>query len=321
LQSGGSTNGAAGIELAYQIAQDHRVRGGANRVILCTDGDFNVGTTDDESLKRLVAERAKSGVFLTALGFGMGNHNDRMLETIADNGNGAYGYIDDEREVEKLFVRELSGTLITIAKDVKIQVEFNPALVGAYRLIGYENRILAKEDFNNDKKDAGDIGAGHTVTALYEIVPAELFAEAQNANAAAGDGQAAGVTGDGVDQLEFQRPKQELELTEAAKTSGDLLLVKLRYKAPDGDVSTLIRTPAKDAGATFAAAANDFKFAASVAGFGMILRGSPFRGDATLAAVEEIASANVGEDPDGQRREFVNLVRQARQLTGEGLRD
>jgi Ca-activated chloride channel family protein len=321
LQSGGSTNGAAGIELAYQIAQDHRVRGGANRVILGTDGDFNVGTTDDESLKRLVAERAKSGVFLTALGFGMGNHNDRMLETIADNGNGAYGYIDDEREVEKLFVRELSGTLITIAKDVKIQVEFNPALVGAYRLIGYENRILAKEDFNNDKKDAGDIGAGHTVTALYEIVPAELFAEAQNANAAAGDGQAAGVTGDGVDQLEFQRPKQELELTEAAKTSGDLLLVKLRYKAPDGDVSTLIRTPAKDAGATFAAAANDFKFAASVAGFGMILRGSPFRGDATLAAVEEIASANVGEDPDGQRREFVNLVRQARQLTGEGLRD
>ncbi|MEX2186907.1 MAG: VWA domain-containing protein [Pirellulales bacterium] len=312
LRSGGSTNGAAGIELAYQISQDHFVKGGANRVILCTDGDFNVGATSDEALKQLVAERAKSGVFLTALGFGMGNHNDQMLETIADNGNGAYGYIDDEREVEKLFVRQLSGTLITIAKDVKIQVEFNPAEVGAYRLIGYENRILAKEDFNNDKKDAGDIGAGHTVTALYEIVPAGLFDEVSEKNAAA-----VGQVGGGDDRLEFQRPKQELELTDAAKTSGDLLLVKLRYKAPDGDVSTLIRTAAKDGGATFAAAGNDFKFAASVAAFGMILRQSPFRGDATLATVEEIATANVGEDTDGQRRAFVNLVRQSRQLTGD----
>lgn len=315
LRAGGSTNGAAGIELAYQIAQDHFVKGGANRVILCTDGDFNVGTTDDESLKRLVAERAKSGVFLTALGFGMGNHNDQMLETIADNGNGAYGYIDDEREVEKLFVHQLSGTLVAIAKDVKIQVEFNPALVGAYRLIGYENRILAKEDFDNDKKDAGDIGAGHTVTALYEVIPADVFAELSNANAAAEDKD--GNAGGGVDQLEFQRPKRELELTEAAKSSGDMLLVKLRYKAPDGDTSTLIRRPAKDAGATFAAASRDFKFAASVAAFGMILRESPFRGDATLGAVEEIAAANLGEDADGQRRAFVELVRQARGLVTE----
>ncbi|RIK79640.1 MAG: hypothetical protein DCC68_12735 [Planctomycetota bacterium] len=323
LESGGSTNGAAGIELAYQIAQDHFVKGGANRVILCTDGDFNVGTTDDDSLKRLVADRAKSGVFLTALGFGMGNHNDQMLETIADNGNGAYGYIDDEREVEKLFVRQLSGTLITIAKDVKIQVEFNPALVGAYRLIGYENRILAKEDFNNDKKDAGDIGAGHTVTALYEIVPPSELAEAIKANAATSEGiRNDGARNDGeggsVDALAFQRPKQELELTEAAKTSGDLLLVKLRYKAPDGERSTLIKTPAKDAGATFAAASSDFKFAASVAAFGMILRQSPFRGDITLAAVEETANANLGEDADGQRKEFVNLVRQLRGMTAEG---
>jgi Ca-activated chloride channel homolog len=323
LESGGSTNGEAGIQLAYQIAQDHFVKGGANRVILCTDGDFNVGTTGDESLKRLVAERAKSGVFLTALGFGMGNHNDQMLEAIADNGNGTYGYIDDEREVEKLFVRQLSGTLITIAKDVKIQVEFNPAQVGAYRLIGYENRILAHENFNNDKKDAGDIGAGHTVTALYEIVPPAALAEAQKTNAAASEGAsnaAAGSNGNAsgnVDALEFQRPKQELELTDAAKTSGDLLLVKLRYKAPDGDTSTLIRTPAKDAGTTFAAANSDFKFAASVAGFGMFLRQSPFRGDITLAAVEEIAQANLGEDHDGQRKEFVNLVRQVRTMTTE----
>ncbi|RIK72645.1 MAG: hypothetical protein DCC68_26165, partial [Planctomycetota bacterium] len=281
-----------------------------------------------ESLKRLVADRAKTGVFLTALGFGMGNHNDQMLETIADNGNGAYGYIDDEREVERLFVRQLSGTLITIAKDVKIQVEFNPAQVGAYRLIGYENRILAKEDFNNDKKDAGDIGAGHTVTALYEIVPPAELAEASKANAAASEGirndgarEGTGEHGD-VDALEFQRPKQDLELTDAAKTSGDLLLVKLRYKAPDGDTSTLIKTPAKDAGATFAAAGSDFKFAASVAAFGMILRQSPFRGDITLAAVEEVAAANIGEDQDGQRKEFVNLVRQLHGMTeGRGARD
>jgi Ca-activated chloride channel family protein len=320
LESGGSTNGEAGIQLAYQIAQDHFVKGGANRVILCTDGDFNVGTTDDESLKKLVADRAKSGVFLTALGFGMGNHNDQMLEAIADNGNGTYGYIDDEREVEKLFVRQLSGTLITIAKDVKIQVEFNPAQVGAYRLIGYENRILAHEDFNNDKKDAGDIGAGHTVTALYEIVPPAALAEANKLNAAASEGTSItpGAATGGVDALEFQRPKQELELTDAAKNSGDMLLVKLRYKAPDGDTSTLIRTPAKDNGTTFAAANSDFKFASSVAGFGMYLRQSPFRSDITLAAVEEIANANLGEDADGQRKAFVDLVRQVRGMTGEG---
>jgi Ca-activated chloride channel family protein len=320
LESGGSTNGEAGIQLAYQIAQDHFVKGGANRVILCTDGDFNVGTTDDESLKKLVADRAKSGVFLTALGFGMGNHNDQMLEAIADNGNGTYGYIDDEREVEKLFVRQLSGTLITIAKDVKIQVEFNPAQVGAYRLIGYENRILAHEDFNNDKKDAGDIGAGHTVTALYEIVPPSALAEANKLNAAASEGTSntPGAAPGNVDALEFQRPKQELELTDAAKNGGDMLLVKLRYKAPDGDTSTLIRTPTKDAGTTFAAANSDFKFAASVAGFGMYLRQSPFRGDITLAAVEEIANANIGEDSDGQRKAFVDLVRQVRGMTGEG---
>jgi Ca-activated chloride channel family protein len=327
LESGGSTNGEAGIQLAYQIAQDHFVKGGANRVILCTDGDFNVGTTGDEALKQLVADRAKSGVFLTALGFGMGNHNDQMLEAIADNGNGTYGYIDDQREVEKLFVRDLSGTLVTIAKDVKIQVEFNPAQVGAYRLIGYENRILAKEDFNNDKKDAGDIGAGHTVTALYEIVPPAALAEASRANAAASEGLNGDTTGKGagnVDALEFQRPKQELELTEAAKNSGDMLLVKLRYKAPDGDTSTLIKTPAKDNGATFAAASSDFKFAASVAAFGMILRQSPFRGDITLAAVEEIASANRGEDQNNQRREFIALVQQLRAMTaeeGRGARD
>jgi Ca-activated chloride channel family protein len=210
-------------------------------------------------------------------------------------------------------VRQLSGTLVTIAKDVKIQVEFNPALVGAYRLIGYENRILAKEDFNNDKKDAGDIGAGHTVTALYEIVPPGELAEASKTNAAASEGNAANAAG--VDELEFQRPKRELELTDAAKTGGDMLLVKLRYKTPDGDTSTLIRTPAKDAGATFAAASGDFKFAAAVAGFGMILRQSPFRGDMTLAAVEEIANANRGEDVDGQRREFLDLVRRVRTMS------
>jgi Ca-activated chloride channel family protein len=318
LASGGSTNGEAGIQLAYQIAQDHFVKDGSNRVILCTDGDFNVGTTSVDELKSMVADRAKrTGVFFTALGFGMGNLNDHLLESIADNGNGAYGYIDNEREVEKLFVKQLSGTLVTIAKDVKIQIEFNPAQVAGYRLIGYENRMLKKEDFNNDAKDAGDIGAGHTVTALYEIVPAgqaidepaKQGAKSDDAAKDAAAGTAANETGKAVDDLEFQKPKAPLEVTDAAKTSGDMMVVKLRYKMPDGDRSTLIRQTLKDAGTTFAAASSDFKFAASVAEFGMILRRSPYRGDLSLSAVEEIAAANVGTDPGGLRAEFVGLIR------------
>jgi Ca-activated chloride channel family protein len=300
LHSGGSTNGAAGIELAYQMAQDHFIKGGANRVILCTDGDFNVGVTSPDRLESLITEKAKTGVFLTTLGFGMGNHNDAMLEKLADKGNGVYGDIDTIDEAKKLFVEELSGTLVTVAKDVKIQVEFNPVHVAAYRLIGYENRILAKEDFNDDKKDAGEIGAGHSVTALYEIVPATTGDDATSALAPK------------VDDLEFQKPGA---ITDSAKESGQMLVVKLRYKEPDGDVSKLIKVGVKDDGKDFSRASVDFKFAAAVASFGMLLRDSPHKGSATLDAVLEIARSALGEDKHGYRAEFTRLVEQAKTLS------
>jgi Ca-activated chloride channel family protein len=293
LKAGGSTNGAQGIELAYDTATKEFIKGGANRVILCTDGDFNVGVSDDESLKKLVVDRAKSGVFLTALGFGMGNHNDKMLETIADNGNGAYGYIDSEREVEKLFVKQLSGTLVTIAKDVKLQVEFNPQFVGSYRLIGYENRVLAAEDFNDDRKDAGEIGAGHTVTALYEVVPVGVELPLP-----------------GVDPLKYQK---STSLTDAAQ-SDELLTLKLRFKQPDGETSKLLSVPVKDGGRGFGQATADFQFAAAVAAFGMALRESPHQGNLTLDAVLEIARSAKGEDKPGYRQEFIGLVERAQQL-------
>ncbi|MDP6636608.1 MAG: VWA domain-containing protein, partial [Phycisphaerae bacterium] len=214
LQAGGSTNGGAGIELAYSVAISNFIKGGTNRVILATDGDFNIGTTNNSELIRLIEKKASSGVFLSVLGFGMGNYKDGRMEKLADKGNGNYAYIDTESEARKVLVREMCGTLVTIAKDVKIQVEFNPAEVTAYRLIGYENRILNKEDFNNDKKDAGDIGAGHTVTALYQIVPA---------------GQKVNVPG--VDKLKYSSNTTP----SAAADSGEMMTVKLRYKKPDGD--------------------------------------------------------------------------------------
>jgi Ca-activated chloride channel family protein len=306
LHSGGSTNGAAGIELAYQIAQDNFIKDGANRVILCTDGDFNVGVTSPDRLENLITEKAKTGVFLTTLGFGMGNHNDAMLEKLADKGNGVYGYIDDIAEAKKLFVEELSGTLVTVAKDVKIQVEFNPVHVTAYRLIGYENRVLAKEDFNDDKKDAGEIGAGHSVTALYEIVPAALL----DKPAVPPDGNKPAVAPK-VDDLEFQKPG---DLTDAARQSGQTLVVKLRYKEPAGDTSKLIKVGVADDGKNFSRASADFKFAAAVASFGMLLRDSPHKGTATYDAVLEIARSALGEDKHGYRAEFTRLVEQAKTL-------
>ncbi|HEY0947610.1 MAG TPA: VWA domain-containing protein [Opitutaceae bacterium] len=300
LRPGGSTNGAMGIQLAYDVAKANFVGGGLNRVILCTDGDFNVGVTSQGELVRLIEDKAKSGVFLTVLGFGMGNYKDATLEQLADKGNGAYGYIDTEREARKLLVEQVEGTLATIAQDVKVQVEFNPARVAAYRLIGYENRLLKKEDFNNDTVDAGEVGAGHTVTALYEVVPA---------------GVAWSPAGGTVDELKYRAVKTPHSAVRTPH-SEELLTVKVRYKAPGGDTSRKLEFPLTDRGTEFAAATADFKFSAAVAGFGLILRESPHKGAATFAKVIDWAEDGLAEDPDGHRTEFIELVRTAQRLAG-----
>ena len=306
LTAGGSTNGAMGIELAYDIAKANFVTGGLNRVILCTDGDFNVGVTSEGELTRLIAEKAKSGVFLTALGFGMGNLKDATLEKLADKGNGNYGYIDSRREAEKLLVEQVNGTLLAIAKDVKIQVDFNPERVASYRLIGYENRLLKKEDFNDDKVDAGEIGAGHTVTALYELVL--VGAEgSEGRGLRGGDVEPSRYATTGT--LNAERSTRNAEVKNA-----ELLTVRVRYKEPAGDVSQKVEFSLTDTGTSFAAATPDFKFAAAVAGFGMILRDSPHKGSATLERVAEWATAGTVDDAGGWRGEFVELTRLARTL-------
>lgn len=294
LESGGSTHGSAGIELAYETAVQNFLPGGTNRVLLCTDGDFNVGTTDEGQLTRLIEEKAKSKVFLTVLGFGMGNLKDATLEMLADKGNGNYGYIDTLNEARKVLVQGLSGTLVTIAKDVKIQVEFNPAQVKAYRLVGYENRVLAAQDFNDDTKDAGEIGAGHTVTALYELVPPGAPTPGAPS----------------VDPLKYQQPVQP----GPAAQSGELLTLKLRYKQPEGDTSSLLEFPVRDEAKTLAQATPDFRFASAVASFGMILRGSEHKGSSTFESVLDLAQGGLGKDPDGYRGEFVQLVQRAKTL-------
>jgi len=291
LSAGGSTNGGEGIELAYRVAREGFVEGGLNRVILATDGDFNVGLTDQGSLVGLVEEKAKSGVFLTVLGFGMGNFKDSTLEKLADKGNGNYAYIDTLSEARKVLVEQIGGTLVTIAKDVKFQIEFNPAEVTAYRLIGYENRMLAAQDFNDDTKDAGEIGAGHTVTAFYEIVPVGVEPDLPD-----------------VDPLKYQAFAGEP--SEAAET-GELMTVKLRYKQPDGDTSSLIEIPVVDLAWTLDDASDDFVFAASVASFGMLLRGSEHRGAFTYDDVLEMAESAMRDDSLGYRSEFVDLVYRA----------
>jgi len=308
LQAFGSTNGGMGIQLAYDIAKANFVPGGVNRVILCTDGDFNVGVTDRDELVRLIQDKAKSNVFLTVLGFGYGNLKDSTLEQLADKGHGNYGYIDSRREAEKLLVEEVNGTLMTIAKDVKIQVEFNPAQASAYRLIGYENRLLKKEDFNNDKIDAGDIGAGHTVTALYEVIPA-------------GADEPLPVIS--VDELKYQNlgrsPTPEAGGRKPAAgqpkadVSGELLTVKIRYKDPSGNESRKLEYPLTDRGTDFAAASGDFKFAAAVAGFGLALREEPAKAS-LLADASRWAEAGLSDDPGGYRAEFTGLLRQAQAL-------
>jgi Ca-activated chloride channel family protein len=292
LQAGGSTNGGSGIQLAYQVARERFIQGGTNRVILCTDGDFNVGITDQGSLTRLIEEEAKSGVFLSVLGFGTGNLKDATMEQLADRGNGNYAYIDTHKEARKVLVEQLGGTLITIAKDVKLQLEFNPWQVAGYRLIGYENRLLRAEDFNDDKKDAGEIGAGHTVTAFYELVPAGVAIPAGK-----------------VDDLKYQQLPEP-----AGPASDELLTLKLRYKEPEGATSKLIETVVKDAATNYAQASEDFRFATAVAGFGLLLRDSQFKGDLTLGAILELAQASHGTDENGYRAELIELVKKAQAL-------
>lgn len=290
LNSGGSTAGGAGIQLAYKIAKQNFIHGGNNRIMLATDGDFNVGTSSPQGLEDLIVSKRDEHIFLSVLGFGYSNYQDDNMETLADKGNGNYSYIDGLLEAKKVLVKEMSGTLFTIAKDVKIQIEFNPEKVKSYRLIGYENRKLNKEDFNDDKKDAGELGAGHTVTALYEIIPAE---SSESVNS--------------VDDLKYQT----ITSNQHAKSSNELVNVKLRYKEPTGNISQLIVKPVIDNKVVFDQSSDNFKFSSAVAGFGMLLRDSKFKGDISYQDVIEIAKYAKGKDIEGYRSGFVQLVEKA----------
>lgn len=292
LSAGGSTAGGAGIELAYRIAKDNFIKGGNNRVILATDGDFNVGVSSEGSLTRLIEKKRKSGVFLTVLGFGSGNYQDAKMEQLADKGNGNHAYIDNILEAKKVLVTEMGGTLLTIAKDVKIQVEFNPKQVKAYRLIGYENRKLAARDFNDDKKDAGELGAGHSITALYEVVPAGSKEKLA-----------------GIDELKYQR-----SASTAAGSSNELMTVKLRYKPTHGDKSKLLTRVVNNNPTAFGQASNNLRFSAAVAEFGMLLRDSKLKGNSSYAKVIKLAKAASGQDKGGYRAEFIELVKKAAKL-------
>ena len=291
LEAGGSTNGGAGIQLAYKTALDNFIQGGNNRVILATDGDFNVGLASDKELVSLIENKRNSGVFLSVLGFGSGNLNDSMMEKLADKGNGNYAYIDSVEEAKKALGEQVAGTLYTIAKDVKIQVEFNPAKVAGYRLIGYENRLLADRDFTDDKKDAGEIGAGHSVTALYEIVPAGEKVE--------------------NDDIELKYSKIESSNTEF---NDEMMTVKLRYKKPDANESKLLTMGVLDKNNTINAASENLRFASAVAEFGLLLRDSRYKGTASFAHINNLAGNSIGEDLKSYRGEFLSLVEKARRL-------
>jgi Ca-activated chloride channel family protein len=294
LEAGGSTAGGAGLRLAYDVAKEHFLPEGNNRVILATDGDFNVGVSSDAEMIRLVERRREEGTFLTVLGFGTGNLKDTKMEQMADHGNGHYAYIDSYSEARKVFVREFGGTLFTVAKDVKIQVEFNPARVQAYRLLGYENRLLAREDFADDRKDAGELGAGQSVTALYEVVP---------------------VGAEPVTRADDSLTYQHMSVRPSARASRDLLTVRVRYKAPSGSTSRLLTRPLADRAAE---PGDDFRFASAVASFAMLLRDSEQRGSATFDRVIALARGARGADPEGYRGEFVTLVETARDLAQPG---
>ncbi len=289
LSAGGSTAGGAGIQLAYKVAEENFSKGGNNRIILATDGDFNVGASSDRSMEDLIEEKRKSGVFLTCLGFGMGNYKDSKLETLADKGNGNHAYIDTTQEAQKVLGTEFFGTLYTIAKDVKIQVEFNPAKVQAYRLIGYENRLLNDEDFKDDTKDAGELGSGHTVTALYEIIPVGVKSKYLK----------------DIDNLKYTKQTNQ-------NYTDEMLTVKFRYKEPDGNVSKLIVKTVKDDNSSIENAPEDLKFSAAVALFGMQLRKSEFINTKKKEDVIALAEAGKGTDADGYRAEFIRLVKSSK---------
>jgi len=292
LEAGGSTAGGAGIKLAYAVAKENFIENGNNRVILATDGDFNVGESSNGGMERLIEEKREEGVFLTALGFGMGNYKDSKMETLADKGNGNYFYIDSILEAQKALVNEFGGTLFTIAKDVKLQIEFNPARVKAYRLIGYENRMLNNEDFNNDRKDAGELGSGHSVTALYEIIPVGVESEFSK-----------------VDELKYQKTK-----VEPTSDSKEIMTVKFRYKKPSGTASKLIVHPLLDENIAIDRTSDSFRWSAAVAGFGMLLRDSEYVKDFKYEDVLQLAQNAKGEDVDGYRVEFINMVKSLKSL-------
>jgi len=296
LEAGGSTAGGAGIRLAYQMAKENFNKEGNNRVILATDGDFNIGESSNGAMERLIEEKRQGGVFLTVMGFGMGNYKDSKMETLADKGNGNYLYIDSILEAQKALVNEFGGTLFTIAKDVKLQIEFNPAKVQAYRLIGYENRMLKSEDFNNDKKDAGELGSGHTVTALYEIIPMGVESKFFK-----------------VDELKYQTSRIDVK---ASKTD-ELMTVKFRYKKPDGEASKLMVHPLIDTHHSIEKTSDNFRWAASVASFGMLLRQSEFLNGFSEDGVLRLAQSAKGEDKDGYRAEFISLVKADRLVAGK----
>ncbi|MCJ7447246.1 MAG: von Willebrand factor type A domain-containing protein [Bacteroidales bacterium] len=293
LEAGGSTAGGAGLRMAYSEASKNFIKGGNNRILLATDGDFNVGESSNGGMERLVEENRERGVFLTVLGFGMGNIKDDKMEIIADKGNGNYSYIDNLQEAHRVLVREFGGTLFTIAKDVKFQIEFNPSRVQSYRLIGYENRLLNDEDFNDDTKDAGEMGAGHNVTALYEIVPAGSDERVPS-----------------VDPLKYQVSRN----TKEENLSDELLTIKVRYKKPDGNISMLLEKPVKSYGDEIEGASENLRFAAAVAEFGMILRDSEFKGNATLESSINLASRARGQDEEGYRAELIRLISTVKDL-------
>lgn len=294
LEAGGGTAGAEGIELAYATAEKSFLEGGNNRVILATDGDFNIGLSSDGALERLIEEKRESGVFLTVLGFGTGNYKDSKMQTLADKGNGNHAYIDNLLEARKVLVNEFGGTLFTIAKDVKLQVEFNPALVKSYRLIGYENRILADTDFDDDRKDAGELGSGHSVTALYEIIPANSSEEVAS-----------------VAPTRYQANEQQLS---SAANRNELMHIKFRYKQPDGDDSRLLDVVVPGTALELDATSDNFRWSAAVAEFGLVLRNSKYKADASYDHVLELAQESLGEDYEGYRQEFIGLVKKARMM-------
>nr|WP_199081238.1 VWA domain-containing protein [Pedobacter sp. ASV19] len=294
LEASGSTAGGDGIKMAYQIAREHFIKQGNNRIILATDGDFNVGASSDEDMEKLVANEKNSGISLSVLGFGMGNLKDSKMETIADKGHGNYAYIDNISQARKAMVTEFGSTLFTVAKDVKIQVEFNPGKVQAYRLIGYENRLLAKEDFNNDEKMGGDIGAGHSIMALYEIIPAGLKDNFRN-----------------VDPLKYQKPKDDI----FNNTSLEIVTVKFRYKNPDSKKSQVQMTTLNDEPTPFSKTTDDFRFASAVAEFGMLLRNSEYKQQSDFTNLIARAKAAKGKDDEGYRTEFISLAENAKLLS------